>query len=59
MQVACGGAPYGESKLVFVANDWHASLLPVYLQASPPWHNIRSCMPTTDSLAMLFFWLMW
>ncbi len=33
-QVACGGAPYGESKLVFVANDWHASLLPVYLQAS-------------------------
>ncbi|GAB4817304.1 hypothetical protein N2152v2_004350 [Parachlorella kessleri] len=29
-QVACGGAPYGESKLVFVANDWHASLLPAH-----------------------------
>ena len=30
--VPCGGAPYGEDNLVFVANDWHASLLPVYLQ---------------------------
>ena len=28
----CGGAPYGDSNLVFVANDWHTALLPVYLQ---------------------------
>ena len=47
MQVACGGAPYGESKLVFVANDWHASLLPVYLQASHI--KKRRCMPTECS----------
>ena len=31
--VPCGGAPYGEDNLVFVANDWHTALLPVYLQA--------------------------
>lgn len=28
----CGGSPYGDSNLVFVANDWHTALLPVYLQ---------------------------
>ena len=32
-QVPCGGFPYGDENLIFVANDWHASLLPVYLQA--------------------------
>lgn len=31
--VPCGGAPYGDESLVFIANDWHTSLLPVYLQA--------------------------
>ncbi|KAL4855125.1 Granule-bound starch synthase 2 [Chlorella vulgaris] len=31
--VACGGAPYGDSNLLFIANDWHTALLPVYLQA--------------------------
>jgi hypothetical protein len=31
--VPCGGVPYGEDNLVFVANDWHTSLLPFYLQA--------------------------
>lgn len=31
--VACGGVAYGDSNLVFVANDWHTALLPVYLQA--------------------------
>jgi starch synthase len=25
--------PYGDSDLVYMANDWHTSLLPVYLQA--------------------------
>lgn len=29
----CGGAPYGEDNLVFVANDWHSALLPAMLQA--------------------------
>lgn len=31
--VPCGGVPYGDDNLVFVANDWHTALLPVYLQA--------------------------
>ncbi|BDA42851.1 Granule-bound starch synthase 2, chloroplastic/amyloplastic [Coccomyxa sp. Obi] len=31
--VPCGGAPYGDENLVFIANDWHTALLPVYLQA--------------------------
>ncbi|GAB4816234.1 hypothetical protein N2152v2_003280 [Parachlorella kessleri] len=31
--VPCGGAPYGDSNLVFIANDWHTALVPVYLQA--------------------------
>lgn len=31
--VPCGGITYGEDNLIFVANDWHAALLPVYLQA--------------------------
>ncbi len=30
--VPCGGVPYGDDNLVFVANDWHTALLPVYLQ---------------------------
>lgn len=32
-QVPCGGVCYGDGNLVFVANDWHTALLPVYLQA--------------------------
>ena len=31
----CGGAPYGDNNLVFIANDWHTALLPVYLQVAP------------------------
>jgi glycogen synthase len=31
--VPCGGAPYGDGNLVFIANDWHTALLPVYLKA--------------------------
>jgi hypothetical protein len=30
--VPCGGAPYGDANLLFIANDWHTALLPVYLQ---------------------------
>mmetsp|Transcript_34018 Transcript_34018/g.108096 ORF Transcript_34018/g.108096 Transcript_34018/m.108096 type:complete len:683 (+) Transcript_34018:78-2126(+) len=31
--VPCGGAVYGDDNTVFIANDWHTALLPVYLQA--------------------------
>jgi len=31
--VPCGGCPYGDHNTVFVANDWQAALVPVYLQA--------------------------
>ena len=30
---SCGGAVYGDGNLVFIANDWHTALLPVYLKA--------------------------
>ena len=30
--IAPGDVPYGDENLIFVANDWHAALLPVYLQ---------------------------
>jgi glycogen synthase len=33
--VPCGGTPYGDDNLVFIANDWHTALLPVYLQVGP------------------------
>jgi hypothetical protein len=32
--VPCGGVIYGDSNTVFIANDWHTALLPVYLQVS-------------------------
>ncbi|EEF30534.1 granule-bound starch synthase 2, chloroplastic/amyloplastic [Ricinus communis] len=31
--VPCGGICYGDGNLVFIANDWHTALLPVYLRA--------------------------
>ncbi|KAJ8498264.1 hypothetical protein OPV22_008816 [Ensete ventricosum] len=31
--IPCGGVCYGDGNLVFIANDWHTSLLPVYLKA--------------------------
>lgn len=34
--VQCGGVAYGDENLVFIANDWHTALLPVYLQVGPP-----------------------
>ena len=30
--VPCGGISYGDDNLVYIANDWHTALLPVYLQ---------------------------
>ncbi|CAN6280000.1 unnamed protein product [Urochloa humidicola] len=29
----CGGTVYGDGNLVFIANDWHTALLPIYLKA--------------------------
>jgi len=29
----CGGIPYGDENLLFMANDWHTALLPVFLRA--------------------------
>ncbi|PWA36650.1 granule-bound starch synthase 2, chloroplastic/amyloplastic [Artemisia annua] len=31
--VLCGRSFYGDENLVFIANDWHTALLPVYLKA--------------------------
>ncbi|KAJ7970995.1 Starch synthase, chloroplastic/amyloplastic [Quillaja saponaria] len=31
--VPCGGVCYGDGNLVFIANDWHTAMLPVYLKA--------------------------
>jgi len=31
--VPCGGYPFGDESLVYIANDWHTALLPVYLRA--------------------------
>lgn len=30
--VPCNGVPYGDSNLIYIANDWHSALVPVYLQ---------------------------
>ena len=32
--VPCGGSPSGDANLLFIANDWHTALVPVYLQVS-------------------------
>lgn len=32
--VPCGGVCYGDDNLVFIANDWHTALLPVYLEVT-------------------------
>jgi glycogen synthase len=31
--VPFGGVPYGDNNTIFIANDWHTAVLPVYLQA--------------------------
>ncbi|XP_010551849.1 PREDICTED: starch synthase 2, chloroplastic/amyloplastic isoform X2 [Tarenaya hassleriana] len=38
--VPCGGVCYGDGNLVFIANDWHTALLPVYLKAYYRDHGI-------------------
>ena len=56
--VPCGGAPYGDSNLVFIANDWHTALLPVYLQvchqpSSASGASLRSCSLLSVSAGIL------
>lgn len=33
--IPLGGVCYGDDNLVFIANDWHTALLPVYLEVCP------------------------
>jgi glycogen synthase len=51
--VACGGAPYGDSNLLFIANDWHTALLPVYLQV----HS--ACAQICSMAALHLHWCLW
>ena len=38
------GSVYGDNNLVYLANDWHTGLLPVYLQVLP------LCLLTSPSI---------
>lgn len=49
-QVPCGGVCYGDGNLVFIANDWHTALLPVYLQA---YYRDRGLMKYTRSVLVI------
>lgn len=49
--VPCGGAPYGDENLVFIANDWHTALLPLYLQVLP--NSLAHCNLSCKRMAML------
>ena len=42
--VQCGGAAYGDDNLVYIANDWHTALLPVYLQVREPAARLASLL---------------
>lgn len=45
--VPCGGVPYGDDNTVFIANDWHTAVLPVYLQVCP-WASQSQVLPLRD-----------
>ena len=49
--VPCGGAPYGDNNLVFIANDWHTALLPIYLQAR--WAAVSPCQHAPHAAARM------
>lgn len=60
--VPCGGVSYGDNNTVFIANDWHTALLPVYLQVGKPqlsWWEACTCIqwPKGRVVAMLWFGL--
>ncbi|PKA56771.1 Starch synthase 2, chloroplastic/amyloplastic [Apostasia shenzhenica] len=48
--VPCGGDIYGDGNLVFIANDWHTALLPVYLKA---YYRDHGMMKYTRSVAVI------
>ncbi|GMP28850.1 hypothetical protein CsSME_00004217 [Camellia sinensis var. sinensis] len=48
--VPCGGVCYGDGNLVFVANDWHTALLPVYLKA---YYRDHGLMKYTRSIIVI------
>lgn len=48
--VPCGGVCYGDGNLVFIANDWHTALLPVYLKA---YYRDNGMMKYTRSLLVI------
>ncbi|PWA74084.1 soluble starch synthase 2-2, chloroplastic/amyloplastic [Artemisia annua] len=48
--VPCGGVCYGDGNLVFVANDWHTALLPVYLKA---YYRDNGLMSYTRSILVI------
>ncbi|KAK9107571.1 hypothetical protein Syun_023582 [Stephania yunnanensis] len=48
--VPCGGVCYGDGNLVFIANDWHAALLPVYLKA---YYRDQGLMKYTRSILVI------
>ncbi|XP_019157113.1 PREDICTED: granule-bound starch synthase 2, chloroplastic/amyloplastic [Ipomoea nil] len=48
--VPCGGICYGDGNLVFIANDWHTALLPVYLKA---YYRDNGVMKFTRSMLVI------
>ncbi|KAF5479163.1 hypothetical protein F2P56_000013 [Juglans regia] len=48
--VPCGGICYGDGNLVFIANDWHTALLPVYLKA---YYRDHGLMKYTRSILVI------
>ena len=48
----CGGAIYGDDNLVFVANDWHTALLPVYLQVRLSHELTASLAPALGDISI-------
>ncbi|XP_039016995.1 granule-bound starch synthase 2, chloroplastic/amyloplastic-like [Hibiscus syriacus] len=48
--VPCGGVCYGDGNLVFIANDWHTALLPVYLKA---YYRYNGLMSFTRSILVI------
>jgi starch synthase len=49
--VPCGGVPYGDSNTIFIANDWHTAVLPVYLQVPCPATH-PCCLPNACKSAL-------
>lgn len=48
--VPCGDVCYGDGNLVYIANDWHSALLPVYLKA---YYRDNGLMKYTRSILVI------